>query len=354
MKRTSLGLMLTAFLAIAASGFGQSAELIFGDQNDNDASQQIVLVSEAPQERVLDPVYKEFDSILKDLQSILKELGDLLEGRINKPKPTTPAPTTTTPPRTTTPAPAATSSARTYTVVRGDSLSKIAQKLLGNGNRWPELVTLNKDRYPSLLKNPNLIHPGWVLRIPGGSSSGTTPPATGTPPSTSTPPASSGVESAALQNWRGGRLAPSEFIRLLAPVAQASSRQSGIPVSIILAQAALETGWGGSTIGDAKNLFGIKGTGPAGSIRVPTREFRNGQYVTEYANFRKYHTWQQSIDDHGRLLTTASRYAPCMANRNNPDQFARELQRAGYATSPTYAQTLISIMRTHNMYQYNL
>ncbi len=58
-----------------------------------------------------------------------------------------------------------------YTVVPGDYLSKIAKNLLGDASRWPELVELNKDRYPSLLSNPNLIYAGWVLRIPGNGSS---------------------------------------------------------------------------------------------------------------------------------------------------------------------------------------
>ena len=51
---------------------------------------------------------------------------------------------------------------RTYTVVSGDTLSKIAKKLLGNANRWPEIHELNKD----VVKNPDLIHPGQVLKIP--------------------------------------------------------------------------------------------------------------------------------------------------------------------------------------------
>ena len=58
-----------------------------------------------------------------------------------------------------------------YTVVPGDYLIKIAQNLLGDGSRWHELVELNKDRYPSLLTNPNLIYSGWVLKIPGSSTS---------------------------------------------------------------------------------------------------------------------------------------------------------------------------------------
>jgi murein DD-endopeptidase MepM/ murein hydrolase activator NlpD len=58
-----------------------------------------------------------------------------------------------------------------YTVVPGDYLSKIAQEKLGDYSRWPEIVQLNKDKYPSLLSNPDLIYSGWVLTLPGGSSS---------------------------------------------------------------------------------------------------------------------------------------------------------------------------------------
>lgn len=158
---------------------------------------------------------------------------------------------------------------------------------------------------------------------------------------------------AALTSYRGGKLSPSQFAKLFGPVAREASKKSGIPASIIMAQAALETGWGSSAIGNAKNLFGIKGTGPAGSITVPTKEYINGRMVTVQGKFRKYNSWQESIEDHSKLLTGASRYAKCMANRNNPDQFARELLKAGYATDPQYANKLISIMKSNNFYQYN-
>ena len=185
----------------------------------------------------------------------------------------------------------------------------------------------------------------------GTSTTTSTSTATNTSTSTATNTDTSAAE-AALANYRGGRLSPSEFARLFGPVAREASRKSGVPASIILAQAALETGWGSSTIGDAKNLFGIKGTGPAGSVRVPTEEVVNGRRVTENANFRKYNSWQESIEDHGRLLQN-SRYARAMAVKNDPDQFARELQRAGYAIDPEYASKLISIMKSNNLYQYN-
>ena len=53
-----------------------------------------------------------------------------------------------------------------YTVVSGDYLSAIAARYLGDGDRWPEIVELNKDKYPSLSSNPNLIYPDQVLHIP--------------------------------------------------------------------------------------------------------------------------------------------------------------------------------------------
>ncbi len=61
-----------------------------------------------------------------------------------------------------------------YTVVSGDSLWAIASRFLGDGSKYWDIVEANKDKYPSLVKNPNLIYPGWVLTIPGGS--GTTSP----------------------------------------------------------------------------------------------------------------------------------------------------------------------------------
>lgn len=158
---------------------------------------------------------------------------------------------------------------------------------------------------------------------------------------------------AALENYNGGRLAPAEFARLFGPIARESMRRTGVPASVILAQAALETGWGASSIGDAKNLFGIKGTGPAGSIRVPTQEVVNGRRVTIQDNFRKYNSWQESFEDHGRLLSQNSRYATAMRYTNDPDRFAREIHRAGYATDPEYSNLLISIMRSNNLYQFD-
>ncbi|NLI79074.1 MAG: hypothetical protein GX442_21855 [Candidatus Riflebacteria bacterium] len=156
-----------------------------------------------------------------------------------------------------------------------------------------------------------------------------------------------------LETWKGKALSPDNFFALLGPVAREVFRKTGVPASVTLAQAAVETGYGASTIGDARNLFGIKGTGPAGSILVPTGEYLNGKYVVINDKFRKYNTWEESIEDHGKFLQ-GKRYAKCLECRDDPDQFARELQKAGYATAPNYAWALIKRMKEHNLYQWDI
>ena len=66
---------------------------------------------------------------------------------------------------TTAPAPASTTSTKTYTVQKGDSLSKIAKHFYGDANKWPRIHEANLDQ----IKNPDLIHPGQTLKIPGAS-----------------------------------------------------------------------------------------------------------------------------------------------------------------------------------------
>ena len=165
------------------------------------------------------------------------------------------------------------------------------------------------------------------------------------------------AESGDLAKYPGGKLPPAKFIALFGPVARESMKQTGVPASVTLAQAILETGWGGSSIGDAKNLFGIKGTGPAGTTVVHTQECYDGStYVTIKDGFRKYHTWQQSIDDHAALLQT-SRYAGALnayKQNHNADQYAVGIHKAGYATSPTYAQSLQQLMKQYNLYEWDI
>ncbi len=131
------------------------------------------------------------------------------------------------------------------------------------------------------------------------------------------------------------------------------SLATGVPASVTVAQAIVETGWGRHTIGSAKNLFGIKGRGPLGSVRAKTKEHINGRDVTVEANFAKYASFEQSVSEHARFFLRNRRYARALTVRNDPDAFAREIAKAGYATAPNYAAALIKVMRDNNLYRFD-
>ena len=127
-----------------------------------------------------------------------------------------------------------------------------------------------------------------------------------------------------------------------------------MPASVTLAQAALESGWGGGKlVKPAKNLFSIKGKGPAGTYYMRAWEVSHGRSVTVRAGFRKYHTYYESLEDHGMFLKKNRRYAGAFKYTKNPDKFARAIHKAGYATDPKYSTKLINIMKKYNLYQWD-
>jgi len=143
------------------------------------------------------------------------------------------------------------------------------------------------------------------------------------------------------------------FINQIAPGALAAQQRFGVPASVTIAQAIDESGWGTSQLAaNDYNLFGIKGSGPAGSVTLPTQEFENGQWVTIYAQFRVYHNVSESISDHAELLATSGYYTRAMADRTVPDAFANDLTGV-YATDPEYGANLIAIMKLYNLYRFD-
>ncbi len=150
-----------------------------------------------------------------------------------------------------------------------------------------------------------------------------------------------------------GSVVQQAFISEVAPGALAAQREYGVPAAVTIAQAIDESGWGQSQLAlQDKNLFGIKGTGPAGTVLLPTQEFEGGEWVTVNAPFRVYSSVAQSITDHTLLLATSSSYKPAMANRLSPDTFAHDLTGV-YATDPSYGSTLIGLMRSYNLYRFD-
>ncbi len=150
-----------------------------------------------------------------------------------------------------------------------------------------------------------------------------------------------------------GTAAQQAFISRIAPAATAAQQRYGVPAAVTIAQAIDESGWGQSKLAAADhNLFGIKGTGPAGHATMPTREYENGAWVTINAPFRAYHNIAESIEDHSQLLATGPAYQHAMANRHQPDAFATALTGV-YATDPEYGSHLIALMRLYHLYQYD-
>ena len=143
------------------------------------------------------------------------------------------------------------------------------------------------------------------------------------------------------------------FISQVAPGAIAAQRRYGIPAAVTIAQAIDESGWGQSELATKDhNLFGIKGSGPAGTDVYSTSEYQNGEWVTVDAGFRVYRNVAESIADHSELLATGLAYQRAMADRDVPDAFANDLTGV-YATDPNYGANLIALMKLYNLYQYD-
>ncbi|HEX7111065.1 MAG TPA: flagellar assembly peptidoglycan hydrolase FlgJ, partial [Mizugakiibacter sp.] len=149
---------------------------------------------------------------------------------------------------------------------------------------------------------------------------------------------------------------PKAFVQALAPYAQAAAKQLGVSARALLAQAALETGWGQHMPQHADgrasfNLFGIKaGERWSGAkVNVPTVEFENGIAVRRQDSFRAYASPAEAFADYARLLNGSPRYAAALGRGDDVAGFAQALQSAGYATDPDYAAKLRAIAHSAPM-----
>ena len=149
-----------------------------------------------------------------------------------------------------------------------------------------------------------------------------------------------------------------EFVNAMLPMAKEAADRIGVDPRYLVAQAALETGWGKSVMrqpdgSSSHNLFGIKASKnwTGDSARAITSEFRNGEMVKETAEFRSYASYRDSFHDLVNLLQSNSRYQAVLKSADNPEQFVRELQKAGYATDPNYASKISQIAKQMTSYQ---
>lgn len=142
-----------------------------------------------------------------------------------------------------------------------------------------------------------------------------------------------------------------EFVGRMGASAQAASTASGVPAPLILAQAALESGWGKREIRaddgtQSFNLFGIKADRgwKGATVETTTTEYVDGEPQKVRAKFRAYGSYEEAFTDYARFITRNPRYANVLAT-DDPAEAAHGLQRAGYATDPRYGEKLVRIMQ---------
>jgi len=145
---------------------------------------------------------------------------------------------------------------------------------------------------------------------------------------------------------------PSQFVRDLMPHARAAAARLGVDPQVLVAQSALETGWGRHLPSDAEgrpsmNLFGIKAhDGWSGErTRASTLEYEGGAMVRKTETFRAYDSIRAAFDDYVNFLQSNPRYTEALRHAGDSERFVRELQKAGYATDPSYADKILAILR---------
>ena len=145
-----------------------------------------------------------------------------------------------------------------------------------------------------------------------------------------------------------------EFLAKIKPMVIEDMKKSGILASLTAAQALIESNKGNSGLTQkANNLFGIKGTYNGQSVTMPTTEYYNGVKCTVNAAFRKYPSWADSIADHSGLFNRSARYAN-LRGLKDYKLACKYVQQDGYATSPTYTQTLLKTIENYKLWAWDL
>lgn len=145
-----------------------------------------------------------------------------------------------------------------------------------------------------------------------------------------------------------------EFFDKIKPDVIVDMHESGILASLTAAQAALESGYGSSklSLDPNNNLFGIKGSYNGSYVTMKTKEYINGKYIVVDAAFKKYPNWLASIKDHSAMFLRLDRYKNLRGEKDYKTACVN-VQKDGYATSPTYASSLIRLIETHKLYEWD-
>jgi flagellar protein FlgJ len=173
------------------------------------------------------------------------------------------------------------------------------------------------------------------------------------------------VQSAAEQDLAPGEeldfSSPLNFLKSLLPMAKQAAERLGVDPRVLLAQSALETGWGKSVISDARgrssnNLFNIKSgkQWDGDSVQVNTLEFRDGVMRKERASFRSYESVTESFNDYADFLQRNPRYSDALASAGDSQEYISALHDAGYATDPEYRDKVMAVFTSDVMQEIEL
>jgi len=151
---------------------------------------------------------------------------------------------------------------------------------------------------------------------------------------------------------------PKTFVEALWPVAKKTAKQLGVSPKVLIAQAALETGWGKYVIknGDGENsfnLFNIKADHrwSGANVKIASLEYIAGKPQSQTSRFRSYNSFEESFQDYANFLQNSPRYQKALENANDEKRYVQELQAAGYATDPAYAKKIIRIINDRPLNQ---
>ncbi|MDW3094348.1 MAG: flagellar assembly peptidoglycan hydrolase FlgJ [Gammaproteobacteria bacterium] len=143
---------------------------------------------------------------------------------------------------------------------------------------------------------------------------------------------------------------PNEFVELAYKYAQAPAERLGVDAKVLVAIAALETGWGNhvpkDVRGSSNNYFGIKADTrwDGDHVGSKTLEFENGAFNELKQSFRAYDSLKESFEDYAEFLLGNDRYSYALEFASDAKKFLSEIQNAGYATDPNYANKILNVL----------
>lgn len=148
------------------------------------------------------------------------------------------------------------------------------------------------------------------------------------------------------------------FVSSIWSKAKQAAASMGLDPKMLIAQAALETGWGQSVAKDSdgsssNNLFNIKSGSNSdfASVKIKTTEYIADTPIKMSASFRKYDSVEDSFNDYVSLIKNNDRYQNAVANARSPERYVNELSKAGYATDPNYGSKILSIYNSPELNQ---